>query len=754
MPLLSHLKDVADAAVGLVRASGVQQLMAFGLPEAEWHPRLLSALPLAAAVHDLGKANNQFQPIVHESREHQRLFETQDIRHEWVSFWILTQPSVEAWLKPAVDDCDHMWLAILCAVAGHHPKSERLPPNENKFSGKPIEIYSQHEDFLECLEWMKDRYSLGVPPRIDGVIYGGADDIIRSRQFVNCIDERWDAADDLIRDHYWRRFIACVKASLICADVAGSAFWDRDVLDSDRQTWIEESLSRSPESDGLERLIEYRLGGEPPREFQVSVAKSAADVTLVEAGCGTGKTIAAYMWAAQQHPGKRLWVCYPTTGTATEGYRSYLHHLEDGKDFPGAELFHSRSDYDKLTMLSSETGVDQADESLRIESLAAWETSIVCCTVDTVLCILQNQRRGLYAWPAMAHSVIVFDEVHCYDDKLFGNLLTFLKQLTGIPVLLMTASLPKSRRTAIESVTKGGDRSLAAIGGPASLEELERYNLDEPAGTVAREEALDAAIDECSGTGRVLWISNTVDRCKAVGRDLTEQSPIVYHSRFLYRDRQQRHLEVVKLFDADEPGVATTTQVAELSLDLKKATLLITELAPIPSLIQRLGRLNRQLDPTLPAEDRPVRRFVVIEPVSGDEFSAAPYEPEQLELARAWLQLLVGRPLSQRDLIAAWSALDDTASARLAVSNWLDGGLETPVDGIREGSFGVTVIRNEDVAEARREGMVTGFTLPMNRPRSSHWSTGWRCGGFEVAADGTINYDPREGANWATHILF
>src|SRR5206468_4565028 len=88
----------------------------------------------------------------------------------------------------------------------------------------------------------------------------------------------------------------------------------------------------------------------------------------------------------------------------------------------------------------------------RLESLESWSTPIVACTVDTVLGLVQNNRRGLFAWPALVQSAFVFDEIHAYDNRLFGALLRFLRDLPGLPVLLMTASLPKAREMALRSV--------------------------------------------------------------------------------------------------------------------------------------------------------------------------------------------------------------------------------------------------------------------------------------------------------------
>ena len=37
-----------------------------------------------------------------------------------------------------------------------------------------------------------------------------------------------------------------------------------------------------------------------------------------------------------------------------------------------------------------------------------WSTPVVPCTVDTVLGLVQNNKRGLFAWPALAERVAGF----------------------------------------------------------------------------------------------------------------------------------------------------------------------------------------------------------------------------------------------------------------------------------------------------------------------------------------------------------
>ena len=93
--------------------------------------------------------------------------------------------------------------------------------------------------------------------------------------------------------------------------------------------------------------------------------------------------------------------------------------------------------------------------------------------------------------------------------------------------------------------------------------------------------------------GKVLWVCNTVARVMDAATRAADLAPMLYHSRFKYEDRVARHQALINAFRAKGPALAICSQVAEMSLDLS-ADLLVTDLAPVPAMIQRLGRLNRR----------------------------------------------------------------------------------------------------------------------------------------------------------------
>ena len=137
-----------------------------------------------------------------------------------------------------------------------------------------------------------------------------------------------------------------------------------------------------------------------------------------------------------------------------------------------------------------------------------------------------------------------------------------------------------------------------------------------------------------------LVIANTVGRAvglfDALGRKGGGAERLLVHSRFRGAEREVQRRRLV----APAPAggrIVVATQTVEAGVDLD-ARLLVTELAPWPSLVQRFGRCNR-------AGRTPDAAVLWIDL---DEAAAAPYEPAELEEAR--------------DLLAG---LDDAAPVRL-----------------------------------------------------------------------------------------
>ncbi len=416
--LPGHLRDVHAAALAVFNTSADDQLMALGLDPGFWRDRMKRIVLFAAALHDFGKANDRFQEMIRGNRR-----QPQGLRHEWVTYLMLAQPGWREWSQQGFPD-PRDWHITLWCITGHHPGHRRLsPPEPVEGAGCALAVILEHPDAQEGLKWVSDVLTLPDPPTGLDLNFSLVESLPENAfgELRRCMRNEQRIWQGLADED--RRLVAACKAFLIAADVAGSALprKERDLVI--RKDWVVTALSTRPDPADISGLVEERLQGQLLRPFQESVASSTGRVTLVRAGCGTGKTVAAYLWAARQWPGRRLYFCYPTTGTATEGYRGYLFSEHDGRSKYGAALFHSRADVDIELILGVAADSDEHDEQLRIQALEAWGTPIAACTADTVLGLVQNHRRGLFAWPALAASAFVFDEIHAYDAQLFGALL-------------------------------------------------------------------------------------------------------------------------------------------------------------------------------------------------------------------------------------------------------------------------------------------------------------------------------------------
>lgn len=483
--LTQHSRDVAEACDTLAREIGRLTLLNAGLSEDAFESFRLQ-LRANGWIQDLGKVSSHFQQMVSGSPQIKQL-----LRHETISGLLMFSDSLpfRKWLGERF--ADEVLLTCLWSAMGHHRKFDKLTKPELTLA---LTATVSHSDFKTILREMGEDLRLSSPPTLDhDLIIAqthrdqcdiGAREALRDLQ-----DDFLDAEELFIADSARRR-LALIKGLGIGADVAASAiaFRGQSASKYSVRDFVAESLSVGLTSQDLQQIItqwawnrsaiersKENEGEMPadvrPRPFQAEVANAKSHLTFAEAGCGSGKSLAAYMWANEWcrrigtcgRNNFRLFFCLPTTGTTTEHFKDYA--LESGIDPKLMSLTHSRASIDLRAIAETapqEESIDQQDgpasaaqdalnaEKDKIQSLALWSTPLVVTTTDTVLGLMVNARRSIYSLPALMCGAFVFDEIHAFDDQLFGHLLVFLKNFPNLPVLLMTASLPKQRLDALK----------------------------------------------------------------------------------------------------------------------------------------------------------------------------------------------------------------------------------------------------------------------------------------------------------------
>jgi len=142
-----------------------------------------------------------------------------------------------------------------------------------------------------------------------------------------------------------------------------------------------------------------------------------------------------------------------------------------------------------------------------------------------------------------------------------------------------------------------------------------------------------------------LVILNTVERATELYLSLKrsyrkgEERPeiILIHSRFRGAEREEKAKAISERSIPPEGRIVVSTQVVEAGVDISSA-LLFTELAPWPSIVQRLGRCNRYGE----YENAEVIWMDL------DERNYKPYEEHDMEEARELLREYEGKSLSPK----------------------------------------------------------------------------------------------------------
>ncbi|MEA5536917.1 CRISPR-associated helicase Cas3' [Crocosphaera sp. XPORK-15E] len=712
--LVGHTADVVNAVTTLVDILGDRLIEQFGLNCTLSYLRATARK--SAYIHDWGKANEHFQGVVRSkmSNAYPKRFlpdNPQLLRHEVLS--VLLAWEFKEWLEEGEGD----FLIALAAAGGHHLKlggrggkctdelGEIRQSGDDKLSfyvidrvkGKPQ--FNRH--FHQLLKYGVK--ALNLPEKIK-FSKEFKKQLFEESSLVWSIKEIKDKRGKIreFLSNEWQPdpvFLAVIKALLIAGDAIGSAIPNaNESIKKERRTsikeWITVEVTRTLNEQKLQQVINARLEGNQLRPFQLKLAQSSARVTLARAGCGTGKTLGAYNWAKSKALGRKLIFCYPTTGTSTEGFLDYVHNQVD------SVLLHSRADVDlEMAMTGEEDDAGEGinnEGALKLESFKAWGREAIVCTVDTVLGLLQCNRRPIYCFPAIAQAAFVFDEVHCYDNRLFGALLRFL-EVVKAPILLMSASfLPWQKEMILEAVGE----PIEIISGPEELETQPRYHFH-----YAETPDWDRVEQELNNRGKVLWVCNQVNTAIAVYKEAKAKglNALIYHSRFRYQDRVQHHRDVVDAFKPEnhEPVLVIATQVAEMSLDLS-ATLLVSQIANPAGLIQRLGRLNRRYCGQ--AKD------ALFYP---DEKVSYPYSQEELENGLNLIKSFTDE-VCQADL-AQWLEQSGEKGKPDKESVLLDKSWQTYPTFLREAGFNVTVLLEQDLKTIKslRSKEIPRYTVPI-----------------------------------------
>lgn len=399
------------------------------------------------------------------------------------------------------------------------------------------------------------------------------------------------------------------------------------------------------------------------REAVEIAASEDPDLMIVEAPPGSGKTELAFAAAEELMRARGLqgvFVALPTQATTNamfERVTSWLTSiLGDEPQRLGIQLAHGRNSLNESFVKLLDRGRsplevydDEEDMGLHASRWMGqrWRSTlspVVVGTIDQVLLAALKSRHVLVRHLGLMGKVVVIDEVHAADEYMETYLeaaLTWLG-MYGIPVVLLSATLPPARRRALldayrrgrGSSDEGADSVEGVIGYPVistvSSRGVRAHEIEGEAEAAKRiiptqvdtPEGIAELLDrELVDGGCAVVIRNTVREAQAtydaVRAVFGRQQTTLLHSRFLAAERASRDRRMLELFGKDsarrpERHVVVATQVIEQSLDVD-FDLMITDPAPMDLILQRIGRLHRHERADRPASLRDARCLVLME---------------------------------------------------------------------------------------------------------------------------------------------
>lgn len=357
---------------------------------------------------------------------------------------------------------------------------------------------------------------------------------------------------------------------------------------------------------------------------------------VIEAPMGMGKTEAAlhladHLLVKAGHIG--LYFALPTQATSGQMFRRVC------EDYLDCRLAGSSAD---VLLLHGQAAFDETYEALRLKAdpapdptdihdepggtalAAGWFrgakrgllTPVAVGTIDQALMGALQCRHAFVRLYGLANKVVILDEVHAYDAYTTGLIERLVEWLAamGSSVVILSATLPAERRRRLLKAYGAADavedgrypRITVAARSRAAQTVTVQAPPQKPVRLVALTGGVAAALDQLANLlqdgGCAALLCNTVDGAQAAFLDarahpgLAEAESDLLHARFPVVRRAELTRRIVDRYGRNgqrpKRGLVIATQVIEQSIDLD-FDVMISDLAPIDLLLQRMGREHR-----------------------------------------------------------------------------------------------------------------------------------------------------------------
>jgi len=523
------------------------------------------------AMHDLGKLDARFQSFVPKLREQLQTTEGEVLKEAY-------QHGTYGYLHFKVEFFSS---GNMAAVAGHHGHCDKgmkyfLPDADDELIELDTSARKQWVDY--CLDW----FDLEEIPNIP---------------LISCLAGLCSVSD----------WVGSSMTNFTQSAVDNKAYYRSALLRAEIKL-KEAGLISKVQGSGFD----YLFGSYKPRGIQTLLTSLPvkAGLTIVESDTGSGKTEFSLAYASiliEAGLADGIVFGLPTQATANGLFERIGSAAGMLFTDPMVTLAHGNSKY----FISDENGF------LHQSNKRAFLGSMSVATVDQILMGVLGIKHQFIRSFGTQKSVLILDEIHSFDQYMYGLVIKVLQGQHDAysSVILLSATLPMHLKEQLLNTYNGESTNNAyplvthvEMNGEVSTFEV---NLKTVSKRVKSEvwESSDLLPDigqinkliEWSSDGAVVGvICNNVLDAQLLYKSVLEQGASdievdLFHARYVMEDRRRIEEDVLNNYgkEAIRKGrLLIATQVIEQSLDLD-FDILVSQIAPIEFLMQRMGRLWR-----------------------------------------------------------------------------------------------------------------------------------------------------------------
>ena len=642
LPLYIHMEDTAEVMELLWREwlrDSVKEKICKNFKQEMRQEEVLKILRFLGAVHDLGKATPAFQSKILSDNSEAGEQILQRIRKNGIpvsKHILMPVKHAEAGYTILIEEGSGEIRNLASVIGSHHgipvdkgtkSRDAESPSYYLDDEGKSIWKPLQHEYVQLSLDYagIRDLLDIPVPSFENQVWLSGL-----------LIMADWIASNEA--------YFPLIPMDCLFTDSS------KERLDNCREklAFLKKGWRFNSKDTNVLKFDFQEMFGFCPNELQQMTVETVCGmkqegILVIEAEMGKGKTeaaLAACDILARRFDRSGIFFALPSQATS-DGMFGRLERFAASYHMPSSiQLMHGKAAYNEEYNRLAATGIeaDNREGSVQIEEWfsgrkQAMLADFVVGTIDQLLMAGLAQKHVMLRHLGLVNKIVVVDEVHAYDAFMNEYLKRVLSWLGAyhVPVILLSATLPETKKRELIQAYNNKDGDEHPHSNHHILPEItyseegiikkQNVNTKSESKTVwidyEPEESLPDLIgNRKSGKCCIGIIVNSVARAQKtyemIRRSFPEIETDLLHSGFLVKDRLECEKRIrLKLGKPTDPHVrrpdkyiVVGTQVLEQSLDID-FDWLITDLAPVDLLLQRIGRLHRHARKRSPCFEQP-----------------------------------------------------------------------------------------------------------------------------------------------------